>query len=87
MKAQIKKYVKERNEMLKKCNVKELRKFVNEHKGYYSAEYLENFNKASDEVLQVTLHKMIVNVPTLPAELREKSAFWLVLHGFSLEIN
>ena len=87
MKSAIKQYVKERNEMLKKCNVSALRQFVNEHKGYYSAEYLEKFNKASDEVLQVTLHKMIVNVPKLPKELRENSAYWLILHGFSLEIN
>lgn len=87
MKAQIKKYVKERNEMLKKCSVSELRKFVNEHKELCTSEYLEAFNKASDEVLKATLHKMIVNVPSLPQELREKSAFWLGLHGLSLDIN
>jgi hypothetical protein len=87
MKAQVKRYVKERNEMLKKCDVAELRKFVNDHKGLYTPEYLTQFNKASDEVLIVTLHKMIVNVPSLPKALREKSAYWLVLHGFSLTIS
>ena len=87
MKARIKQYVKERNHMLKKCNVSELRKFVNEHKQLYTSEYLENFNNASDEVLEVTLHKMIVNVPSLPKRLRERSAFWLALHGFSLNLN
>lgn len=87
MKAAIKKYVKERNEMLKKRSVSELRKFVSEHKEFYSTEYLEAFNKASDEVLTVTLHKMIVNVTSLPTELRGTSAMWLVANGFSLEIN
>ena len=87
MKEQIKKYVKERNEMLKKCDVNELRKFVNDHKELYTAEYVENFNKASDEVLRVTLHKMIVNVPKLPKKLRDQSAFWLILNGFSLEFH
>lgn len=86
MKAQIKRYVKERDEMLKKCDVTELRKFVNAHKGFYSAEFITAINAASDEVLIVTLHKMIVNVPKLPEELRSKSATWLITHGFDLNI-
>ena len=87
MKAALKKYVKERDEMLKKCSVAELRKFVNEHKHLYSKEYIEAFNNASDEVLEVTLHKMIVNVLNLPTDLRRASALWLVTHGFRLDIN
>lgn len=87
MKALIKKYVKERNEMLKKCNVNELRKFVNEHKQLYSGDFVEQFINASDYVAEITLHKMIVNVPNLPQGLRERSALWLGLHGFSLEIK
>lgn len=86
MKANVKKYVKERNEMLKKCSVTEFRKFVNNHKGLYTQEYIDSFNKAADEVLEIALHKMIVNVPSLPKKLREKSAFWLVLHGCDLNI-
>ena len=73
--------------MLKKCDVNELRKFANAHKELYSAEWLTAFNAASDEVLTVTLHKMIVNVPKLPEDLRSKSAIWLISHGFSLNIN
>lgn len=87
MKANLKKYVKERNEMLKKCSVSEFRKFVNTHKQQYSAEYLSAFNAAPDEVLKISLHKMIVNVPSLPKELREKSAFWLIMHGYDLNVN
>ena len=82
----IKKYVKERDEMLKKCDVNELRKFVNAHKDYYSADYIEAFNEASDEVLLATLHKMIVNVTSLPFKMREKSAHWLIDRGYSLNI-
>lgn len=86
MKAKLKQYVRERDEMLKKCSVTELRKFVAEHKECYSAEYLENFSKASDDVLEATLHKMIVNVKSLPMDLRTKSALWLGMHGLSLNI-
>ena len=87
MKASLKIYVKERNEMLKKRSVKEFRKFVNAHKQQYSAEYLSAFNAAPDEVLIISLHKMIVNVPTLPNEMRKESAFWLMAHGYDLNIN
>ena len=87
MKVQIKRYVKERDEMLKKCDVTELRKFINAHKEFYSAEYLTAFNAASNEVLEVTLHKMIVNVPKLPKGLRDKSAIWLISHNYTLKIN
>lgn len=87
MNANIKKYVKERDEMLLKCDVNELRKFINTHKELYRPDVLTSMNASSDEVLTITLHKMIVNVTTLPRKLREKSAWWLVLHGFDLHIN
>ena len=84
MNGKIKKFVRERDEMLKKCDVNELRKFINAHTDCYDAMFIATINKASDEVLTVTLHKMIVNVPKLPKDLREKSAYWLVLHGYDL---
>lgn len=79
-----KKFVKERDEMLKKCDVNELRKFVSSHTDCYDPMFIARINNVSDEVLTVTLHKMIVNVPKLPKDLREKSAYWLVLHGYDL---
>ena len=87
MKANIKKWVKERDEMLKKCDVNELRKFINAHPETYGKEFRNAINKASDDVLKITLHKMIVNGPKLPKDLREKSAFWLISHGYDLNIN
>ncbi len=79
-----KKFVRERNEMLKKCNVTELRKFINEYKDTYGAEFVARINGAPDPILEITLHKMIVNVPKLPTALREKSALWLLAHGYDL---
>lgn len=80
----VKKFVKERDEMLKKCDVNELRKFIKSHTDCYDPVLIGQICNASDEVLTVTLHKMIVNVPKLPKDLREKSAYWLVLHGYDL---
>ena len=80
----IKRFVKERNEMLKKRKVSELRKFVNDHAELYGAEFVKNINAAPDVVLKITLHKMIVNVPSLPKAMRDKNARWLYLRGFDL---
>lgn len=83
MNAILKKYVRERDEMLKKCDVAELEKFIRSHAQFYP----QGFAQARAEVKEATLHKMIVNVVKLPKDLREKSAFWLILHGFSLDLT
>lgn len=85
MKANIKKFVKERNEMLLKRDINELRQFINKCP-LYSEEFKARINAASDEVLEITLHKMIVNVPKLPAFDRQASALWLITHGYDLNV-
>ena len=86
MNARLKKYVKERDEMLKKCDVAELEKFIKSHAQFYTHGFADGFAKARAEVKEATLHKMIVNAVKLPKDLRDKSALWLVTHGFSLGI-
>ena len=83
----IEKYVKRRDEMLLKCDIYELRKFVNENKKYYSKQFVKAFNAASDKVVEMTLHKMIVCCTNLPFDFRQKSADWLIDRGLSLDIN
>ena len=78
----IKKFVKERDKMLKKCSVEELRKFVNSHADIYGIEYVEIFNLMNDEIAEATLHKMIVNCINLPQKLRLNSKHWLVNHFY-----
>ena len=70
--------------MLMKCDVNELRKFTEKYKGFFSKEYMEKMRSAPDPVLEIALHKMIVNVITLPIELRVKSKNWLNERGFDL---
>lgn len=86
MNANLKIYVKERDEMLKKRDINELRKFVINHAEYFSTEFVEAFMIASDEVVEVTLHKMIVNAIKLPKSMRDSSAIWLSTRGYSLGI-
>ena len=87
MKASIKKYVRERDEMLKKRSVSELRKFVAANRDILGAEYVEAFSKASDTVVEITLHKMICNAIKLPAEMRRDSAIWLMMRNLTPEIG
>ena len=82
----IKKFVKERDKMLRKCSVDELRKFVSEHEEYYSPMFIDAFARVSDEVVEITLHKMIYHCTNLPLYLREKSVRWLTEHNFDLEV-
>jgi hypothetical protein len=83
---EIKQYVKERDEMLLKCDVKELRKFVKEHKKQFAPDFVRAMEIAADEVLEITLHKMIVNCTNLPFDFRQKSADWLLDRHYSLEL-
>lgn len=87
MRSNLKNYVKERDKMLKKCSVSEYRKFVHEHKQSFTKEFISAFDKAADEVLEISLHKMIVNAVKLPKNMRDRSAQWLVMRGFDLNIN
>lgn len=80
-------YAKERDEMLLKGSIEELRKFVLEHENCFSLMFVDAIAKASDEVLEITLHKMIVNAINLPLVYRVKSAGWLCERGFRLDIG
>ena len=79
----VNKYVKERDKMLLKRDVNELRKFVKRFEEYYEKDYLERFEKATDEILEITLHKMIANVTSLPRDFVLESVQWLIERGYS----
>ena len=86
MKANIKRYVKERDEMLAKRDLGELEKFIRTHAQFYPEGFAEQFAAAGEELRLCALHKMIVNAFNLPADFRKESAMWLVSRGFNLEI-
>lgn len=82
----MKNYVKDRDEMLLKCSVDELRKFVGKYEKFYSPMFVDSIVRADDKVLEITLHKMIVNCTSLPFDFRQKSADWLFDKGFRLDV-
>lgn len=84
MRATIKRYVKERDEMLQKCSVEALEEFAKSHAQFFPKGFTEMFASASYGVKEATLHKMIVSAVNLPADLRKASAIWLTSRGFSL---
>lgn len=84
---ELKQYAKERDEMLLKCSVAELRKFVSKHEKFYSPMFTDAITRADEKVLEITLHKMIVHCINLPFDFRQKSADWLIDRGFNLDIG
>ena len=83
----IEKYVKERDEMLLKGSVAELKKFVKKYEQYYSPMIANSMARAKDEVFEITLHKMIIHCVNLPFDYRQKSADWLLDRGYSLDLG
>ena len=86
MNAKIKRYVKERDEMLKKCDIGAFVQFVRDHADDLPDGFVGRIEAASDELKLCVMHKMIVNAVKLPKELRDKSALWLVSRGYTLQI-
>lgn len=84
MKASVKKWRKERDKMLLKCDTNELRKFINAHADMYGEKLVRTINEADAEVLTIALHKMRVAAVKLPERERKKSAVWLISRGFTL---
>ena len=83
----IEKYVKERDEMLLKGSVAELKKFIAKYEEYYNPMMVDALARAKDEVLEITLHKMIIHCVNLPFDYRQKSADWLLDRGYSLDFG
>lgn len=73
MKAEIKRYNAERNAMLLRGSVVELQGFMMKHGIRLPS---------SDAAAEVTLHKTITAVPSLPLDYRKKSKAWLTERGY-----
>lgn len=83
----IEKYAKERDEMLMRGSVAELKKFIAKYERYYNPMMADALVRAEDEVLEITLHKMIIHCVNLPFDYRQKSADWLLDRGYSLDLG
>ena len=73
-------YIKERDEMLMKCDVDEFRKFVHKYEHMFTPQYLLEIDTALDKVLLIAIHKLIVNITSMPEDLQNKSLEWLHRH-------
>ena len=81
------KYAKERDAMLLKGSVEELKKFIAKYEEHYNPMMVDALARAKDEVLEITLHKMIIYCVNLPFDYRQKSADWLLDRGYSLYLG
>ena len=78
---ELKAFVKARDEMLLKGSIDELRSFVEAYRGLYDENIVRGFLDCSDEVAEITLHKMISGAINLPFEYRMNSVAWLTERG------
>ena len=86
-KAAIKQFEKERIEMLKKCDVAEMRNFVNSHKEYYTSHFVREINNASETMAAIVLHQTIVANKRLSIDDRLASAIWLRVHIYGERLD
>lgn len=70
-------YIKDRDEMLMKCDVDEFKKFVHKYEHMFPPQYLLLMDITSDEVILTTIHKLIVDTKSMPKDLQNKSLEWL----------
>jgi hypothetical protein len=70
----IQEFVKERNKVLLKGDLNELRKFMKKHKMPFIRDNI---------TLRVTLHKSITAAQGLPKEYRQLSKDWLSARGYT----
>lgn len=85
MNAKIKKYVRERDEMLKKRDIAALEQFIRSHEEFFGKGFAARFADTSEGYKRCMLHKMIANAVNLPQDMRAESARWLVYHGFTID--
>lgn len=74
------------NELLLKCDVNELRKFVRKNSHMYNKGIFAMLMEAYDSVLEVQLRKMIIHAASMPKELQEQAKQWLLSRGYDLGI-
>lgn len=74
---EIEKFIKERDAMLLKCSVSELRNFVNLNAECFNPLLVDGVNRATDGFLEEMLHNMILADRNLPFDFRRKSYLWL----------
>lgn len=80
----VKRYVKERDEMLMKRSVAALEEFIKRHADMYEDGFLKAFETMPYSIREATLHKMIMGAVKLPEDIRRESAMWLASRGMGV---
>lgn len=73
--------------MLRKKDVNELRKFVDEYSECYPLLTYKAIMDADEEYLEEVLHFMIAYNTNLPLEMRNESKEWLIENGCMVEVD
>ncbi len=81
----IERYTRELLEACLTFDVETFKSFVNK---WYTAEYYPPcFSLPADEVIEITLRKIVVNRRDAPRDKQEEAADWLLSRGYDLDLE
>ena len=69
----IRKYVKERDDVVLSMDVDRFRKFTRK--------WNPELKQPSDEVMEITLRKMALSIPSMPWNVQQEAREWLIAHN------
>lgn len=83
-KKMLEEWKRERDDAAKSLDCKKFRAFYSkwQRRGYYS----QNMPLPKDEVLLISLHKMVCNMQSASKQEKQESALWLLDHGYNTEL-
>ena len=93
-KAQMRKYAKERQKLLKEWRTElndvaeslDVEKFKAFYKKWQGLGIYNDVQLPSDDVLEITVRKMLVNLSTEPSSKHYEAVTWLLERGYDLKI-
>ena len=83
-KKMLEEWISERDEAAKSLDTKKFRAFFSkwQRRGVYS----QNMSLPNDEVILISLHKMVCNMQSASEQEKQESALWLLDHGYDTEL-
>lgn len=78
-------YYKDLKETALKFDVEEFKNFVKRWKG--RGIYPDCFELPTDEILEITIRKIVVNMKGAPIHKQAEATYWLSIRGYDLELE
>ena len=78
-------YCKDRDEAVASLDIETFKAFMNKWRDRGIVP--ECFTLASDDVLEISIRKMCLHIPTIPEEIKNEAEDWLLERGYDLDLE